>query len=74
MALDRMSSVHASRYYDIHGEKDEGSYRFGLEGLSDRCVDRGIRAAWGFQLGGDAEAAKRGQEERVKEATSSLKL
>ena len=54
------------------GERDEGSYRFGLEGLSDRWVARGIRAACGIQLSGDAEMARRGKEERLKEATRKV--
>ena len=55
-----------------NGERDEGSYRFGLEGSSDRWVARGIRAACAFQLSGDPEAAKRGEEERLKEATRKV--
>ncbi|KAN0080105.1 hypothetical protein V8E55_009671 [Tylopilus felleus] len=39
---------------------------------SDRWVARGIRAACAFQLSGDPEAAKRGEEERLKEATRKV--
>ena len=53
------------------GERDEGSYRFGLEGLSDRWVAQGIRAACGFQLSGDPEAARR-EEEHLKNATRNV--
>ncbi|KAF8130233.1 hypothetical protein EV363DRAFT_1335526 [Boletus edulis] len=49
-------------------ERDIRPYPFLLEGLSDSWVARGVRAACGFQLSGDAEAARRGQEERVREA------
>ena len=55
------------------GERYEGSYRFGLEGLSDRWVVREIRTACGFQLSGDPEAARRGKEERLKEATRKVR-
>ncbi|KAG6374090.1 hypothetical protein JVT61DRAFT_4733 [Boletus reticuloceps] len=43
-------------------ETDERPYDFMLEGLADKWV--GIRAACGFQLSSDAEAARRGKEER----------
>ncbi|KAF8438498.1 hypothetical protein L210DRAFT_3544133 [Boletus edulis BED1] len=45
-------------------ERDEWPREFTLEGLSDKWVARGIRSACGFQLRGDAEAGKRGKEER----------
>ncbi|KAN0080110.1 hypothetical protein V8E55_009676 [Tylopilus felleus] len=45
-------------------EQDDRPGDFMLEGLGDKWVARGIRAACGFQLSGDPEAAKRGQEER----------
>lgn len=45
-------------------ETDERPYEYTLEGLSDLWVARGIRAAYGFQLSRDAEAERRGQEER----------
>ena len=54
------------------GERDEGSYRFGLEGLSDRWMARGIRTACGLQLSGDPEAVKRGKEEHLKEGTRKV--
>ena len=44
--------------------QDDRPGDFMLEGLGDKWVARGIRAACGFQLSGDPEAAKRGQEER----------
>ncbi|KAF8130215.1 hypothetical protein EV363DRAFT_1490437 [Boletus edulis] len=51
------------------GERDERPRGFMLEGLSDNWVARGIRAACGFQLSSDAEAAIRGKEERRESAT-----
>lgn len=54
------------------GDTDARSAEFLLEGLSDKWVARGIRAACRFQLSGDAEAAKRGLEERTEEATRRL--
>ena len=50
-------------------EQDDRPRDFMLEGLGDKWVARGIRAACGFQLSGDPEAARRGQEERKEEAT-----
>ncbi|KAF8438497.1 hypothetical protein L210DRAFT_2268271 [Boletus edulis BED1] len=50
-------------------ERDERPRGFMLEGLSDNWVARGIRAACGFQLSSDAEAAMRGKEERRESAT-----
>lgn len=49
-------------------ETDERPGDYMLEGLWDKWVARGIREACGFQLSGDAEAAKRGNEERKEQA------
>ncbi|KAG6374087.1 hypothetical protein JVT61DRAFT_4730 [Boletus reticuloceps] len=49
-------------------ETDGCPEEFMLEGLSDTWVARGIRAACGFQLSDDAEAARLGAEEREEEA------
>lgn len=53
-------------------EKDGRPYHYMLEGLGDQWVPRGIRAACGFQLSGDAEAARRGQEERREHAAGEF--
>ncbi|KAF8130224.1 hypothetical protein EV363DRAFT_1450649 [Boletus edulis] len=49
-------------------ETDRRPEEFMLEGLSDPWVARGIRAACGFQLSDDAEAARLGAEEHEEEA------
>jgi hypothetical protein len=49
-------------------ETDERHRGLMLEGLSDKWVGRGIRAACGFQLKRDSEEAKQGAQERQEEA------
>ncbi|KAG6374084.1 hypothetical protein JVT61DRAFT_4726 [Boletus reticuloceps] len=51
-----------------HGSPVRGGGNKLQGGLSDKWVAWGIRAACEFQLSGDVEAARRGQEQRIREA------